>query len=73
MDASSWALAVLTTVVVPTGGWLIRATLANTTKMATHDAEDTIHFKNIAERLTQLQEGLKNGNDKLDRLIERFL
>lgn len=73
MDWTAIAMFVLSAVVVPTGGWMIRATIKNSNRFDTHEATDVIHFKNIAERLTELQNGQKDQTAKIDKLIDRFL
>lgn len=72
-DLSTWILAGLTTIVVPSLGGLIAKANNIDKRISVHEDVDVVRFGNIDSRLTELREGQKDVNEKLDRLIERFL
>ena len=73
MDWSTWIATGLSTVVIPTGGWLIGKTISLDKRVTAHEEVDVVRFDNIDKSLTEVKTGQKDANNKLDRLIERFL
>lgn len=87
MEWMTWAMAAVTSVVMPSSGYVIRQGLGVAKRltavegaMQTHEEVDAQQFKNIAEHLTLIREQQtfmrneqKDQTNKLDRLVERFL
>jgi hypothetical protein len=73
MEWATWALAGVTTIGLPTISWTVRKITNLDTRVETHEQVDTLRFANIDTGLKEVKEGQKETNQKLDRLIERFL
>ncbi len=73
VDWTPYIVLFLGSVIVPALAYLVSTTITVASKLKAHEATDAIHFKNIADRLTDLQNESGDQSKKLDRLIERFL
>ncbi len=73
MDIEAWVLVGLTSVVIPSGSYLISKIVNLDTRITTHEDVDKVRFDNIDKNLNEVKGHVKIVNDKLDRLIERFL
>lgn len=80
MEWTTIGLAVFSTVMAPSTGYVIRQGLAAAKRltavegvMRTHETLDAERFKGIGEHLTLIRNEQVNQTQKLDRLVEKFL
>jgi hypothetical protein len=74
-DWSPYLLAFLTTVLIPSAGYLVSTSISVKSKLKVHEATDAVRFDNIQTALDDLKQAQTESRTeigvKLDRLLER--
>jgi hypothetical protein len=70
--ATPYIVLVIGSILIPLNTFLVRSTFLVKGALATHEATDTVVFKEINEKLTDLKKESKEQNDKLDDIKDRL-